>query len=177
MTKPTEIEDLMSKLKQAADKLKTRIHGLDDQIATLYSQRSTILSGPLSKPDYLAVIRTDIQTKARMFKTNLKRHLQEGNKVNYPAVAQAGTGGLVLRYLDAGSNHGVEMPEGAYYFYFEDVILSGVERALVGREWPGDAVPAAERKKALQVIGGQLDTLTAERDALAAELVACGLTE
>lgn len=177
MSKPTEIQGLMSQLKQAADKLKTRIHALDDQIEALYAQRSSILSGPLSKLDYLAVIRADIQTKARMFKTNLQRHLQEGNKVNYPAVAQAGAGGLPLRYLDAGSNHAMEMPEGAYYFYFEDVIVSGVERAMDGREWPGDAVPAAEREKALQAIGAQLGALTVERDALAHELVSCGLTE
>ena len=177
MSKPTEIQGLMSQLKQAADKLKTRIHALDDLIEALYAQRSSILSGPLSKTDYLAAVRTDIQTKARMFKTNLQRHLQVGNKINYPAVAQAGAGGLPLRYLDAGSNHGMEMPEGAYYFYLEDVIVAGVERVLEGHEWPSDAVPAAERKKALQAIDGQLEALTVERDALAGELVACGLTE
>lgn len=177
MSKSTEIQNLMIQLKQAGDKLKDKIHALDDQIDTLYTQRSSILSAPLSKLDYLAVIRADIQTKARMFKTYLKRHLQEGDKINYPAVTQASAGGLPLRYLDAGSNHGMEMPEGAYYFYFEDVIVSGVEHALEGREWPNDAEPAAEREKALQVIGGQLDILTVERDALANELISCGLTE
>ena len=173
----SEIKGLLNQVKQAAEKLKTKIHDLDDQIETLYTKRSVILSAPLSKEDYLTTIRADIQTKARRFPADLKRHLETESRVNYPAMAQAGIGGLPLRYLDAGNNAGSEMLGEAYYFYFEDVIVEGVERALAGKEWPVDAVPAVERVKSLKVICEQLDTLTQERDSLAGELVSCGVTE
>lgn len=177
MNKPTEIQSLLGQVRQAADKLKTRIHALDEQIEALFSQRSAIVSGPLSKADYLAAIRADIQAKARPFAVKLRRHLDKVQAVAYPAVAQASAGGLSLRYLDAGLTVYEGVPEDGYYFYFEDAIVAGVERALEGRQWPDHAAPSAERKQALAGIAAQIDALTAERDALAGELISCGLTQ
>ena len=175
MNKPTEIQSLLTKVKQASDQLKSKIHALDDQVDTLSQRRSVLVHGPLSKADYLEVIRADVQLKARYFAKSLSRHLQQGFQVGYPAAAQAGAVSLPFRYLDAGSNAGADMAEGAYYFYLEDLIVAGVERALSNRDWPADAVPIAERTKALQTIDGHIEALTAERDTFASELVACGL--
>ena len=176
MNESTEIRGLLSQVKQAADKLKTRIHDLDSQIEALYSQRSDMMSGALSKSDYLAVIRADVQTKARPFAVRLRQHLETGNRVNYPAMAQASGGGLPVRYLDAGLNGRSDMAEEAYYFYFEDAIVAGVERALKAKQWPEVSIPATQRKEVLASLAVQIDGLAAERDALADELVACGLT-
>lgn len=177
MSKPSEIQGLLGQVRQAADKLKTRIHELDSQIETLYVQRNTIVSAPLSKADYMATIRADIQTKARSFAGKLRRHLEAGAKVNYPAVALAGAGGLSIRYTDAGTPVPGDMAEDAYFFYFEDALVSGVERALDAKQWPLSTVSVVERRKSLEGIAAQIDALTVERDALAGELVSCGLNE
>lgn len=176
MSKPSELSGLLSQVKSAADKIKDKISGLDDQIDALYKKRSHIVSGALSKSDYLDTIRADIQTKTQRFSADLKRHL-DGAMVGYPSVARAHADGLPIRYLKGGRTIPEVMAEEAYYFYFEDAILAGVERALEGKEWPTDAVPAAERATALQVIGEQIEALTAERDTLADDLVSCGVTE
>lgn len=177
MAKPTEIQGLLTQVKRAADKLKTKIFELDDQIEALYKSRDGLIQAPLSKADYMATIRADIQAKARLFTTYLARHLDSGNPINYPAMLQKDAGSLPVRYLDAGANVGGEISEGAYYLYFEDAIAAGVERALVGKEWPVDAMPTVEREKALKGMAVQIDALTVERDALAGELTSCGLTE
>lgn len=177
MTKPTEIQGLLTQVRQAAEKLKSKIHELDNQIESLCKRRNTLAQGPLSKPDYMDIIRSDIQAKGRLFATNLKRHLEAGSQISYSAALQAGAGGLPIRYLDAGANIGAAMAEGAYYLYFEDAIVAGVDRALAGKEWPVDAIPAAEREKALQAVSGQIEALTMERDTLAGDLSSCGLKE
>lgn len=174
MSKPSEIQGLMSQVKQAAVKLKTRIQELDSEIEALYAQRSTIVSAPLSKVDYMAAIRADIQAKAKSYAAKLCRHLEVGAKVDYPGVERAG--GFPILYMDAGTVRG-NMLEDAYFFYFEDALVSGVERALDGKQWPHSSVSVVERRKSLEGIAAQIDALTAERDALAGELVSCGLTE
>lgn len=177
MSNSKEIKSLLSQVKQAAEALKAKINALDDQIEALYAKREVILSGPLSKADYMAVIRADVQTKARRFRGDLVRHLDMGAKVNYPASKNANVSGLPIRYLDGGQNVPELMSESAYYFYFKDAIVNGVERALEGREWPVDAVPLAERDTTKKSIDGQIEALNLEREGLADDLVSCGVTQ
>ena len=176
MKKQTEIQGLLTQVKDAADKLLARINTLDDEIQALYQQRSALLSHPLSKADYIATIRLDIQNKGKRFRQQLTRLLQTGSKVTYPAAQSLHDNGLQIRYLDAGMNTPVPITEEACYFYFEDAIVDGVERAMAGNPWPVDAMPLAERQKALEVIDGQITERSAERDELAEQLTACGLT-
>lgn len=176
MSNSKEIKGLLSQVRQAAEGLKAKINALDDQIEALYAKRELILSAPLTKADYMAVIRADVQTKARRFRGDLVHHLGMG-KINYPASKNTNVSGLPIRYLDGGQNVSAPMSESAYYFYFEDAIVSGVERALEGREWPVDASPAAERDTAKQAIDDQIEALNLEREGLADDLVSCGVTQ
>lgn len=180
MKNANEVRGLLSQVKEAATKVKARINELDDQIEALYARRNMLLSGALSKADYLATVRADVQGKARHFVRDMRRHLlrREREVVNFPATRHAAGGELPIRYLDAGVNLAVPMTEGAYYFYFEDQIVAGIERLLEGaHEWPDGAVPVAEREATLADLDAQIGTLTAERDALANDLVACGVTQ
>jgi hypothetical protein len=177
MKNDSEIRSLLGQVKQAAEKLKGKINGLDDQIEALYARRNVLLSGALSKVDYLATIRADVQAKARFFRMRMLKHLHEGDKINYPSMARAAEGLLPLRYLDAGQNMAVPMPEEAFYFYFEDAILAGMDRLLEGHTWPTDSIPASDRGKALKEINAQIAALTKERDTMADDLVSCGVTQ
>jgi len=176
MTNKSTIIGLLGQVKEAAVQLKEKITVLDDQIDTLYSQRAALLNMPLSKEDYLSAVRADIQARAKVFKTHLMTAIKSGRKVDY-TMMQSGVL-LNIPYLSAGLGaYSFELQEGGHYFYFEDVIVKGVERALEGESWPVDAMPAAERKTALEGIDAQVSKLTTQRDALAADLVSCGVTE
>ena len=177
MAKTTELKDLLAQVRQATEKLKAKIYELDEQIKNLQETRDAITHGPLSKEDYMAVVRADIQAKGRLFATNLTLHLSAGGQVNYTAALQKEDGNLPIRYLDAGAGFGAEMPEGAFYFYFEDAIVAGVERALVGKEWPVEAVPFKGREATLKALSGRMDALLQEREALAGEFASHGLKE
>lgn len=176
MKNQSEIRGLLGQVKEAADKIKARIEALDSQIEALYAKRSGLLSAPLSKDDYLATIRLDIQSKSRMFLVYLKRMLENGRQVTFPNMKVAASTGLSIRYLDAGNGIG-EITEGGFYYYFEDAIVTGVERALEDAEWPVDAVPAADRQTALSDLDQKISALTVERDTLVNDLVSCGVTQ
>lgn len=175
MKKQTEIQGLLSQVKLAADALLARIREMDEEIAGLYQERSVLLSSPLSKVDYMATIRRDVQNKGERFRKQLSRLLETGKKVNYPATQALQTIGLQIRYLDAGQNVPTPITEEACYFYLEDAIVAGVERALSATVWPTDSMPVAEREKALTAIDQKIGALVAERDGLAEQLTSCGL--
>lgn len=176
MTKPSEVKGLLSELKKAADSLLSRIHLLDEKIESLYKKRSSIISEPLSKDDFINLIRADIQGKARNSKVSLQRNLLEREKVNFNAVGSAKNGGLAVQYLTAGLSNADTMNAGAFFYYFEDVLMEGVARAMEGHGWPADALSVAQRTEALKLMDDELAALTAERDALAEEIASCGFT-
>jgi len=172
-----EIGALMSMVKEAADKLKARIADIDEQIDALQPAHDALLYGPLSKADYLAVIREDVRGRASLFRKQLLLNLENPEKVNYSRVLSADGKGLNISYLSAGNMNSFQFTEGAYYYYLEDQIVDGVERALADREWPVDAVSMADRGPALAALEAQIAELTAQREAMADELVACGVTQ
>jgi len=178
MTSKNEIKGLLGQVKQAALALKDQISLLDDKIDTLHARRSFILSAPLSKDDYMRAIRTSIKAKAGFFEKSLRNALTKEFKVTYPVMQVADRHPINIPFLDAGlTGRPYELSDRGFYYYYEDAIMSGVERALVDEQWPVDAMPADDRKTELAAIDAQIEKLTLERDSLADDLVSCGVTE
>lgn len=178
MTSKTEIKGLLNQVKQAAEKLKDKIFDLDEKIEALYSRRAFILNLPLSKEDYMNTIRANIKARTGVFQVHLKHELDTRFKLDFPTMQRTESNPVSIPLLDAGlTGYPLELSDRGFFYYFEDAIVNGVERALAGKVWPVDAVPAADRKIELAAIDEQVAKLTAERDALADDLVACGVTE
>lgn len=177
MSSATEIRDLLNQVKQSSEKLKSKIYDLDDQIQALYTQRNGLISGSLSKDDYLSIIRIDVQNKARLFRGDMLKQLKNAAKIAYPSVEKAGSQGLFISYLDGGRNMGPGLSASAFHFYFEDVIVSGVARVLKDEPWPSDAIPLDKIRESLEIVGLEIETLKSERDGLASDLVSLGVTE
>lgn len=178
MKNQSEIKNLLVQVKQAAGQIKGRILELDDQIEALYAERSALTDAPLSKDDFLFAIRCDIKARAWQFGPSLKRMLEKDGYVNFARLERSSNFPTPIRYMDAGiTGRPAEISEHAFYYYFEDAIVNGVERALADKEWPVDAVPAAQRRTAIAAIDAKISGLTDQRDALANDLVDCGVTE
>jgi hypothetical protein len=176
MATKNEIKGFLSQIKSASNEIKSRIVLLDDEIQGLYDKRNELLSASLSKEDYIEAVRASIRAKAKGFKFQLGRLLKDF-PLTYPRAMSADVAPLNISFLDAGLTARPGLSEEGFYYYFEDAILDGAERALEGKKWPVDAMPAADRKAALEGIDAQIAKLTAERDALADDLVLCGVTE
>ena len=82
---------------------------------------------------------------------------------------------LSIPYLDAGAGTGSDMSEMGYCYYFEDVIVAGVERAMEGENWTDTETPALERTTSLEALDVQISAITAERNSLVNDLVDSGL--
>ena len=160
---------------EAAQQIKAQINALDTQLDQVLQNRSNYLEAPLSKDDYMAAIRADLQGKSALFKAQLVRQLDQF-PVKFKGIQIAATGGLNLHYLSTDGNTPI-VPKAALYFYLEDAIVAGVERALEGHEWPVDAMPAAEREKALKALSSQIEAIRAEREGLVQDLIDAGVTQ
>lgn len=173
MTSKKELKGLLGQVKAAATQLKDQITSLDDRIEALYAERSELLNMPLSKADYLAAIRADVRAKSGNFGNWLRQSIKSKVNIDYPCLVSGAP--LSIPYLDAGVGIGRDMSENGYYYYFEDAIMAGVERALDGEKWSYTETPARDRTPALEALDAKIEALTADRDALASDLVECGL--
>jgi hypothetical protein len=111
-----------------------------------------------------------------MFGVQLGR-LLKNFPLTYPIAQRAHTNPINVSFLDAGLTVHPGLSEAGFYYYFEEAIVDGAKRALEGKKWPIDAMPAADREAALEGIDAQIAKITAERDALADDLMSCGVTE
>ncbi len=63
MPTKSNLKALFGQVKEAAEEIKNRIHGLDEQLDALFEERGIYLGSPLSKEDYMAAIRADVRGK------------------------------------------------------------------------------------------------------------------
>jgi hypothetical protein len=172
-----EVNKLLGQVKAAAGSLRDRISTLEDAIEVAYVERGKLQGEPLSQADYMAIVRLDIQRKSISFKEHLALEVDKDSlgfdyvKNDFLYAAS------YIPYLTAGSRAPHPMSEAAYHYYFEDLIFMGVERALVGKAWPKDAVPMAKRGGMIEAVDVRISGLMKERDALIESLLLCGVTQ
>lgn len=176
MSQTKEIRDLLKQVQQSAEKIKANIQALDDQIFELGKQRKVLVNLPLSKEDYLSILRLDIRNKGRLFKDDLKKQLLGSSKITYLAKAKATREGLLISFADAGRFDG-KLSVSALHHYFEDDLIKGVEACLADEQWPADAMPLSVIESEVAAIDAQIEALTTQRDAIADDLISTGLTE
>jgi hypothetical protein len=176
MSQTKEIRELLKQVKQSAEKIKANIQELDEQISELGQRRKTLVNLPLSKEDYLSILRLDIQNKGRLFKDDLRKQLQGSSKITYLAKDKATREGLLISFADAGRFNG-QLSVSALHHYFEDDIIKGVEVCLADEQWPTDAMPLSVIESEVAAIDAQIEALSIQRDAIADDLISTGLTE
>jgi hypothetical protein len=124
----------------------------------------------LSKTDYLAIVRAHIQ-EAGIDHADLLR-LREVRKLDRTIkAAERNDLGIDALCGGAGMGGGPITYNGLCYF-FEDLIVSGIEKAISPLAWPdaGTAPTAAEIAAKIEDIDAKIDAMVTERDGFAAVL-------
>ncbi len=174
------MSDLIKSLKALRDAAKTltiEIHRLDGEISALHLERSQMASAPVSRGDYLDFVRHDIATKSERYLINIRREIKGKKKeFNYlnSLVDQVG-GDLRIPYLTGRPGVPIEVTEEAMYAIFAPAIVTAVESAINGMDWPDAGLPAGERVPALAALDARIAVLETTRDELASQLVDAGL--
>lgn len=173
----SELNKALSQLRQAAGQLTQEVAGLDQRIAGLYAKRDALTSAPVTKADFLEYIRADLRKRTKRFAYTLSAGLKNVNK-SFSSLERAKDDPAQLIRLPYLADPGlpVDVTEAAMFFYFEDAIVAGVSRQVDAMPWPENAQTASGRSETLAKLDAEIAALEKERDALAHELVAAGLT-
>lgn len=172
-----ELKNIVSQLKNAAKVLLGQVADIDAQITELNARRDALTGGVVSKEDFLNYARAHFQRKGAVFERGILNAI-EGRPRDYASLERSldrGDSFLALQFLTA-SNVPVEITENAIFFYFEDILIERLGKALDKLQWPEDAIPAALRHEMLLDIEQDTDTLQRQRADLVASLDEAGIT-
>lgn len=170
MAKPLEdeLKSLFGQVHDAAQRAVSKVNELNSQINTLLGQRESLEKMILTKVDYMAIVRHRIHETGKIHADLLSRH--EVRKLDRTITANE-RASLGIDTFCAGIGHGPISPAALCYF-FEDLIVAGIDKAVDTLEWPEPgAVPSeAEIKTQIESIDAQVDALLLERDGYTAVL-------
>lgn len=173
----SQIANLLSKLREAANGIAEEVHELDAKIADLHAQRNKIVGAAVSKEDYLAYVAETLRRKGNTYAIALQREAKNlpslfGELEKYMKTSA----GLRLPVFTGSLQVPTPITEEALCFLFGEQVLARVSDALNGLNWPENAMPVAERRKAISVIENELAEMESKRSALVAQLNQSGVT-
>lgn len=179
-TQDGELRSLLAAVHQAADAVLVKIRKADEEISTLEAERTSLTDAPVSRDDFMAYVRADIERRGAPYKHTLGHWKDKWFKnifARWEHFEQEGQH-QGIPYLNAEVPHSfAEMTPAALYWLFGEQIAERFGEALDALPWPDNAVPVAERRARMATIDAELERLIAYRDELAAELSAVGMTE
>lgn len=173
--KSNKLTNIIESLRAAATDIKSEIQALDQKIIAAHAERSALINAPLSREDYLTVMKADIKKKAKPMENMLKLHL-ERFPVSFSNVMRS-PGALPLNILDVGRLQNGFFSEEAAYFYLGDQLIRGLEVAIADMDWPDESVSMAERTARIGRLDVEIASLEEERDQLAGQLLGAGVTQ
>lgn len=179
--KNVEVKGLLSQLRDAASAIKSQIQEADNEIAVLNSQRRALMDAPVSKSDFMAYVRADIQVRAASYDAKLGKWARN-NKFPF-SFSQLERVYLAeslqpFPYLDGEVPHNAgDIDPGALYWHFGELIAERFSDALDRFEWDDDLVAVADRRNQIAAIDTNLKQLNAHRDQLASDLIGSGMYE
>jgi hypothetical protein len=179
--KNIEVKGLLSQLRTAAGAIKAQIHEADSQIAALNEQRRALTDAPVSKSDFMAYVRADIERRAVSYRSRMK--LWERNykfPFSFTQLERTHTREDLqpFPYLDGETPHnGGELDAGALYWHFGDLLAERFSNALDSLQWPADVVSVADRRLQIAEIDAKLKELNAKREEWANDLISSGMYE
>jgi hypothetical protein len=170
------INKALETLRNAAEELLGEISSLDTRIAECRRRRDAATAATVSKPDYMAYIKADIERQGRIFAKQFALEVR-GKRRDYGTLERNKQSGIGERLPYLTGRYAIPVPitEEAFFFYFGDLIVERLGDALAGVDWPDEAMPAAQRAKLIAELESEIATLTQQRDALAAQMTQTGL--
>lgn len=181
--KGNEVKDLLSQLRSAAEVIKQQIHEADRKIEVLLVEREALCEARLTKEDFMAYIRNDIQRRAMTYAVRLKnaerkKRFTFGVSFSQLERNEKAFNTQPLPYLDGEDySDGSSIHPGALYWIFGDQIEKRFSDALDQFDWPEGGLSLEERRARLEAIDQELETLNAERDNLANDLMSAGMAQ
>jgi hypothetical protein len=174
------LKQLFEQLKSSINGITNEIHVLDNKIKSLELERETLLTAPLSKEDYLALLKKEMDKAGNAFAEKISVIIGNDRRGWCELErAEQSRYGLGIPYLGLAMQPGITgtatIEPGALCWFFGEQILKRLDDAVVSLDWPKNAMPVAERKRRLEEIGAQLAELNRQRNALAGELTDAGL--
>ena len=159
----------------AAQKIGARVKELDGEMAKLYAKRQALESLPLTKKDYLGLVRNNIRSAGQVHQRFLEIDFSNVDCTVYAAKRQD----LAVDLFTAGRALRPEsVTQLALCFFFEDLLVEGVAKALDCCEWPsGEGVSLAEIQQGIAQTQAEIDALQNERDELIAALKSYRISE
>ena len=172
-----KLDSLISQVRDAAKELKAKIAELDEQIAAAHHQRGLITAARVSKADFMAYIAEDIRRRGQSFARKIRYEAERGvhEYGRLEQIMRADNGSLSYPYLTGQFGIPVAITDDAMYWYFADLMVKRLADALDTLDWPEDAMPAVERKAALDKLDTEIKQLNQARDELASQLIEAGL--
>ncbi len=152
---------------KAASEARKGLADLDAAIAKAQQERDAIVVAPLTKADFLALMKQRTHRFAKEFQKSMVRHLN-GARPTYEQTLLAGGDNFPYSPLVPGFGRTAHVMDIAMFFYCEDALAKGLETIADAMPWEEGAIPMDERGVLLE----RLDKHLAELQALRADLVA-----
>lgn len=172
----SKLTNIVSQLKEAANELVGRVSKIDEQINGLSAQRDALTSSNVSKEDFLEYMRVHFKRNGARFEREILKSL--GGYREYARLERelkAGEGFFGASFL-VGFTAPVVVSEEAFYFYFGDVMVDRLSKALDSLDWSEDAIAVSLRRSHIESIERETAELLQQRAELVAMLGEAGIT-
>jgi len=173
-----DLNSLIRAVHQAADAVIAKIQQADQEIAELETERSSLTEAAVSRAEFMAYVRADIERRGAPFKDRLKHFQAKWFQNSFARLERTHSDGnhQAIPYLTAEVPHsGAEMTPAALYWLFGDLIAKRFDDALSVLPWPEKSVPVKDRRARIAAIDQAISELKERRDALAADLAGTGM--
>ena len=178
----TEVKGLISKLRNAADTIKSQIHEIDQRIEKLFSEKGLLEEAQLTKEDFMFYVREDIRQRAANYPNRLRLCAKKTGfpfNVSFSQLERNIKSGTFqpFPYLDGETAHnGSSFDISAIYWLFGEQIEQRFSDAIDQFKWPVNSMTIEERRKRIAEIDAELEQLEEERNSLASDLMSTGMT-
>ena len=169
-----ELNALLTSIQLATDSVVAKIRDADERIAKLEAERTLLTEAPVSRADFMAYVRSDIERRADAFKSNLASWQRKWFRNTFTQWEGAEESGRPqpIPYLDGENTLACAMSGPAIYWMFGEQIAARFSAAIEALPFPDDAVPVEERRLRIASIDEEIAGLVMSRDALADQLSA-----
>lgn len=167
-----KLKSLLAQVNAATQELLANIQNLDGQIAALQEKRERIGEAPVSKADFLSYIEKELDRNTGTIKATMGRWLDQMPKDFFTLERST----LYIPFLTGTKGVAAEITEAAAYWYLKPAIMDRMAGLVELMEFPSDAFSIEERRKILADIDADIERLNGERDELASQMEAAGIS-
>lgn len=173
----SELAKSITQIRAATSQLKQEVDRLDQRLAVLHEKRREMLEKPVTKHDFVEMVRADIRNRALYFENYIRKSIA-GSVKTYShmrrVLEKPGTHVIHSYLTEPGVP--VDVTDKAFFMFLEDALVERMARIMESMDWPEDAAPAAGREEAIAAIDSEIEATAAERSALVGQMNELGLT-